>query len=198
LQEANGSNGASTGMLPDAQERRARHMVKAALHRGLKPGQVVLLPHANMTGLKPEFHLGHAFFTKTLKQAGDWTVARRVAGEALGTEDIAVVIGTMAKVVKHLSVVDSKLHYLNREVGFAANPNIIPALCRLGLVRKTGDGWTLDTSIFHEGARGAAIALDKAPSNVPRRARASRRCGSRSARLGKPRLPRFWSGTAKV
>src|SRR5688500_4514200 len=53
LQEANGSNEASTGMLLDGQVRRARHMCETAIARGGCANNVVLLPHANKTGLRP-------------------------------------------------------------------------------------------------------------------------------------------------
>jgi hypothetical protein len=62
----------------------------------------------------------------------------------------------------HLSVSDGALHYLGRKVEFATNPNIIPALQRVGKIQRNTTGFDINTSIFHENTRGVEIALDKA------------------------------------
>lgn len=161
LQESNGSNGASTGMLPDGQARRAKHMARAALARGLATPCVALLAHADKTGLKAEFYARQMLFVDELRMAGVGRVKARGFDETLGAEDISVVIGPMTELVKRLERRGSVLEYLGRPVRFAANANILAALQRSGKVEKNVSGFNVDTGIFHEGERGVRVVLDK-------------------------------------
>jgi hypothetical protein len=137
-------------------------MVETWLPRGVQKPCVALLAHADKTGLKAEFHIRKTLFANELRVAGVGSVEERIAGESLGDEDIAVIIGPISALLNHLTVSDGALHYKGRKVGFASNPNVIPALQRTGEIQRTATGFGVDTSIFHEGARGVEIALDKA------------------------------------
>jgi hypothetical protein len=161
LQEANGSNGASTGMLADGQARRARHMAEAALFKAQARPWVAILAYANKTGLKAEFHTRAALFAQEMALARIGRVVERGSGEVLGDEDISVVIGPISHILNDVTVIDEALHYQGRRVGFATNANIIPALERSGKIQRTPGGFSFDASVFHEGARGVTVALDK-------------------------------------
>jgi len=86
--------------------------------------------------------------------------ARSFSG-TLGTEQISVVIGPISELVKRLERRGAALEYLGRPVWFAANANILPALQRAGKVQRNGSGFNVDSRVFHEGARGVEVALDK-------------------------------------
>ena len=161
LQETNGSNGASTGMLPDGQTCRARHMATAAVAKGLVSPCVAVLAHADRTGLIPEFHARQALFASELEGAGVGSVKDRYVGEQLGNEDVAVVIGPISRVLCYLEEKEGALLYMGRKVAFATNANMLPALQRAGKIQRSGTGFSVDASIFHEGRRGVEVALDK-------------------------------------
>ena len=161
LQESNGSNGASTGILSDGQARRARHLVRAATSRGLDMPCVLLLAHASHTGLKAEFFARQSLVVRELEAVGFRHVRDRVIGETLGDEEITVVIGPISKALVHLEVQRRELLYMGRRVGFATNANVLPGLQREGKLATMRRGFDIDTSIFHEGTRGVEIALDK-------------------------------------
>jgi hypothetical protein len=161
LQESNGSNGATTGMLPDGQARRAKHMAGAALARGLAAPSVVLLGHADKTGLKAEFYVRQMLLAAELMMVGSWSVKARGSGEALGSEEISVVIGPISELVQNVERRGTLLEYLGRPVSFAANANMLLALQRAGKIERDKDGFNVDTGIFHEGRRGVEVVLDK-------------------------------------
>jgi hypothetical protein len=158
LQEVNGSNAASTGMLDDGQRRRADHIVATALARGLPDSGVILLAHANKTGLLPEYFLRMKSVASALRAQG-WNAKLRTAGDELGGEDVAVVIGPIDALVPHLLVKGRRLWYRQREIGLVCNCNIVPALVRAGKLSPNAS--EVDLDVFHEGAQGVAVALDK-------------------------------------
>lgn len=160
LQEANGSNGGSTGMLPTGQWLRAEHMATTAYHRGLRPGMVALLVHANRTSLLPEFYARHALFALALQQLEIGSVATRTSSDELGDADIEVVIGPLDEIENHIDCRADRMFYRGREVGFCANPNLLPALIRAGKIGSGPDS-ILDLDVFHEGARAVPVVLDK-------------------------------------
>lgn len=158
LQEANGSNAASTGGLSDGLTRRARHMADTAIgRRGIQPGSAILLPYANSTGLRPEFHARQELLAEMLSERGLEGVRPVAAGVAVASHETPVVVGPMNAFLPHLTVGEGQLAYDGKPVAFATNPNILPALQRaIGKAEAY-----FDTNLFHEGSRGVRVALDK-------------------------------------
>lgn len=161
LQEANGSNGASRGILADGQMRRAHHMACTAHALGIKMPTVMLLAHADVTSLMPEFHLRMALFINELRALGITSVAPRAAGEPLGAEKVSVVIGSISRLLPHLSASGGAVFYGGRYVSFASNANVLPAMVRAGTIPAPHRHDYPEADVFHEGRRGVAIAMNK-------------------------------------
>lgn len=159
LQEANGSNGASTQCYDEGQHLRAAHMVQAAIKRGLANDSVVLLSHADSTGLLPEFHLRQVLFAAELEKAGVGPTVLLGPDESVRNNGINVVLGSISKIEPQIDVCDGHVRYQGKEVVFATNANILPALERRG-VFSHGDR-AVDLSFFHEGAAGVRVSMDK-------------------------------------
>lgn len=159
LQEANGSNGASTQCHAEGQHLRAAHMVQAAMKRGHPKDSVVLLSHADSTGLLPEFHLRQVLFAAELEKAGVGPTVLLGPGEAVRNKGINVVLGSISKIEPQIDVRDSQVRYQGREVAFATNANILPALERRGAFSNRDRA--VDLSFFHEGTAGVRVSMDK-------------------------------------
>ncbi|MCK5927782.1 MAG: hypothetical protein KAG80_06245 [Nocardioides sp.] len=153
--EANGTNGA-TSSIGNGDTDRIEHMASALTARGpVRPGEAALLLHQDGFHHVPEFYARALGFVDRLEQEG---IACTILapGEAPCRTTLNVVVGDIPSAATRLSVAGSELRYGTARVGFATNPNLLPALVRVGCVVEE-----LDLSFFHEGPL-ALLAHDKA------------------------------------
>ena len=162
LIEANGSNAALSSSAPgwDADRERADHMAFSFRIKPKPSGPVVaILSRPDNLVHKPEFYWRAGTFGQRLSKHSP--VELRHPGEKFGGEEITVVCGKISKIAPLIEVRNRVMFYRNRPVVFAANPNLLPELVRLGKIEREGSGYNVDDTCFHEG-HCTPIVHDKA------------------------------------
>jgi hypothetical protein len=175
--EVNGPNAvgsdALTGNSAARAENEAAQTLRTARELGLldgdRPKQQLVTLHAHQHWRF--FRTGGEFYPR-VHQYGELlerllpgtAVCRRGSGEALGEEQVSVVVGDVPAVAAKLSVSaeSGQFVYAGRPVVFIGNPNLLPELQRTGkLQRHAGGGFAADLRVFHAW-RLAALIHDKA------------------------------------
>ena len=162
LIEANGSNAALSSSAPgwDADRERADHMAFSFRIKPKPSGPVVaILSHPENLVHVPEFYRRAETFGQRLSEHGQ--IKLRASEEKLGGEDVTVVCGGISKIAPLIEVRNRVMFYRNHPVVFAANPNLLPELVRLGKIGREGSGYSVDDACFHEG-HCTPIVHDKA------------------------------------
>lgn len=153
--EANGSNGA-TSSIGNHDRHRVRHMREAVCGRGGPiAGEVAVLAHQDGFHHIPEFYARAGAFVASIEQLGV-TCNVLAPGEEPRSSSYNVLVGDIPTIAPLLLRDQRDLKYLDARVGFATNPNLLPALARCGV-----EVGALQLSFFHEGAL-ALLAHDKA------------------------------------
>lgn len=153
--EANGSNGA-TSSIGDHDRDRIRHMCETVRgHGGPVVGEVAVLAHQDGFHHIPEFYARARAFVGGVEQLGV-SVELIGPGEEPNTSSFNVLVGDIPAIAPLLLRDGPNLTYFGARVGFATNPNLLPALARCGVETDA-----LDLSFFHEGNL-VLLAHDKA------------------------------------
>lgn len=150
LCEANGSNQAASSFgAPDGDTARAAHQVAAARVRiqGASRG-VILIAYARGTGAVAEVISRAALVCSEIRRLKPCVLVD--AASPLG-DGLAVVVDSVENIAEHVSLRNGGLLYRGVEVLSAANPNLLPALVRRGVVHRSGSHYCVDTTSFHDG-----------------------------------------------
>lgn len=152
--EANGSNGA-TSSIGDHDHDRVRHMCETVRGRGGPTiGEVAVLAHQDGFHHIPEFYARARAFIAGVEKLG--VACSLIApGEKPRQTTYNVLVGEIPAVSSFLVRQGQDLSYIGARVGFATNPNLLPALSRCGVETDR-----LCLSFFHEGV-SALLAHNK-------------------------------------
>ena len=171
--EVNGPNAVGSDALTGDSRRRAASEASQALQRARERGYLgaggrlvtpAVTVHAHQHW--KAFRTGGEFFPRVddfaermQERLGGTDVRLRGAGEPLGDEALAVVLGDVPAVAGHLRVDSAhRLEYRGRPVIFAGNPNLLPELVRTRKVASVDA--ELDLRVFHAW-RLVRLTLDK-------------------------------------
>jgi hypothetical protein len=160
LCECNGSNMAATSFgAPDGDVARAEHQVAAAGPRlAALARAVVLIAYAAGTGAIAEIMARAALVCARIsaERPCDLIDASVVPGAG-----VSVVVDSVERIAAQLSLADGRFFYQGIPVASIANPNVVPALVRRGIVGRDGPHYRCDTDVFHDG-RLLDVVHDKA------------------------------------